>query len=86
MLLGPWLVWLAYAHLIRPYWRDSTFEYVLLVVAFLIGCAGAASLGHPFNRWSVHKKVAGLAGYAALLAASLPLVALLSVCTTGDCL
>jgi hypothetical protein len=86
MLLGPWLVWLSYAHLVRPIWRDPTFEDALLGLAFLLGCLGAISLGSPFTRWSMPWKVAGLAAYAAGLAVSLPLIALMSVCTTGDCL
>lgn len=86
MLFGPWLVWLTYAHILRPTWQDTTLEYAVLGLAFLLGCLGAAALGSPFNRWPVPWKLAGLSAYAIVLALALPFIALISVCTTGDCL
>lgn len=86
MLFGPWLVWLSYAHFVRPFLQDSLIEVALLGLSFLLGYLGAVCLGPPFNRWSDAWKLAGLATYAVVLTLSLPFIALISVCTTGDCL
>ena len=86
MLAGPWLVWLSYAHLVRPWLRGSVVELISLVLSFGIGVGGAMLIGPPISRLNVGYRLLALIGYAIVLAFCLPWIGLLSICTTGDCL
>ena len=87
MVLGPLVVWLIYAHFFRDFgpqreWREA----VLIGVAMVAGSLGALSLGYPFNRWALSAKLVSFAVYGTALAFVVPWIALLAICTTGDCL
>lgn len=85
MFVGPWAVMLFYAHAIVPVLGKGP-GLLFLGIAFVAGMSGALLLGPPFTRW--HPVAIGLCllAIAGFLIASLPFIALLSVCSTGDCL
>lgn len=87
MVVGPLAVWLVYAHFFRDLgaqreWREA----VLIGIAMLAGSIGALALGSPFNRWSLSAKLCGFVVYGTALAFAMPLIALVAICTTGNCL
>ncbi|MCC4258508.1 hypothetical protein LL268_18830 [Sphingobium lactosutens] len=86
MLVGPWLVWLGYAHLVRPYVKAETATLFVSLLSIVAGLAGFGLIGPPFTRWKVVYQLALFAIYAVGVILSQPLVGLLSICTTGDCL
>jgi len=87
MVLGPLTVWLAYAHFFRDFgaqreWREA----VVIGIAMVVGSIGALAPGSPFSRWTLSAKLGAFAIYGTALAFAMPLIALVAVCTTGDCL
>lgn len=85
-LLGPWLVWLMFAHGIRPF-AHSEFPYAAaLVLAYGVGILGAYFIDRPFSGWPFPTQLTCFALYAIGLAVAMPMIALVSICTTGDCL
>ena len=87
MVLGPFVVWLIYAHFFRDFGpQDQLREAVVIGVAMVAGSLGALSLGSPFNRWSLSAKLVSFAVYGTALAFVVPLIAMLAICTKGDCL
>ena len=86
MNLGPWLIWLTFAHGIRPYDNGHLATYGTLAIAYITGLTGAYFVIRSAANWSLEWRLFGLAAYAVGLAVSMPMIGLLSVCTTGDCL
>ena len=79
MLVAPPLALLLWAHLIRPAASDS--DIIALFLAGIIGLAGAVTAP-----WSPKVKAAASIAYIAVGVMALPLLTLLAVCSTGDCL
>jgi len=87
MVVGPFMVWLVYAHFFRDFGVQREMrEAVLFGVAMVAGNMGALALGSPFNRWPLLAKLGGFAVYGTALAFAMPWIALVAICTTGDCL
>ncbi|MCX8477313.1 MAG: hypothetical protein MT490_16115 [Sphingomonas sp.] len=78
-VLGPPLVLLLWAHLIRPHW--SGFDLLALAIAAATGLSGIATA-----RWSDLVKVAGAGIWLTIAIVTWPYPILGIVCTTGDCL
>lgn len=78
-LFGPPVVLLLWAHLIPPHWDDSTWP--ALILAGLAGLAGIVTAP-----WRVEIKTLLATAYVALAFFGMRFLALLAVCTTGDCL
>jgi hypothetical protein len=78
-LLGPPIVLMLWAHFVRSGRPDS--DWPAMGVAALVGLA--AILAGP---WRTRHKVVMIACYLAFAAVVLPVVGLLAVCSTGDCL
>lgn len=87
MIAGPFTVWLIYAHFFRDF--DGQREWsgaVLITIATVAGSMGTLALGSPFNRWPLLAKLCAFVAYGTALALAMPLIGLVAVCTTGDCL
>lgn len=86
MLAAPWLIWLGFAHLVRPYWHGGI---AALITAFLSIAAGMSEfwlLRLSFVRWHEKYLLALLSAYAIFIVIAQPFIGLLSICTTGDCI
>ena len=79
MLIGPPLLLLLWAHLLRPTWQGS--EWMALLAALLLGLAGVVSAP-----WSNRAQAVVAVAYIVIAVAALPFLNLLAVCSTGDCL
>lgn len=79
MLLGPPVVLLLWAHLIRPNWLG--WDWPVMITAVLLGLVGIGT-----SPWRLEAKVTLLAAYLALSLVAVPFLGLLAVCSTGDCL
>ena len=79
MLAGPPLLLLLWAHLVRPVWAGS--DLFAMFVAGLLGLAGLA--GAP---WTNQVKTGVAIAYILLGIVTVPFLALVAVCSTGDCL
>ena len=79
MVIAPVAVLLIWAHLVRPFVSD--LDLLAAAAAILVGIAGVATAPLAGRTKAI---VATLYLVAAVLV--LPLLALLSVCSTGDCL
>jgi len=79
MLVAPPLVLLLWAHLIRP--AASGFDVLAVLLAGSIGLAGAATAPWPDKTKAVVAVI-----YIGLGVFTIPFLALLAVCSTGDCL
>lgn len=79
ILLGPPLVLLFWAHLIRPAWSRS--DWLALIAAALTGVLGIATA-----RWPEAVKLGAAGVWVAITILWLPYLGLIAVCTTGDCL
>ena len=79
MFVGPPLLLLLWAHLLRPLLPHS--DWFALAAAGLLGLVGAATAP-----WSGSVKTVAAVAYIVLCVLTLPLVTLLAVCSTGDCL
>lgn len=79
MVLAPPLVLLCWAFLIRP--AISGLDLFAVFLAGILGLAGVATAP-----WSAKVRAALAVIYVGLGIAALPLMALLAVCATGDCL
>ena len=87
MLFGPLLVWLIYAHFFRDFDANREWREVVTVgLAIVAGSLGALAIGPPFRRWHLWIKLVAFAAYGTLLAFAMPMIGLVAVCTTGDCL
>lgn len=86
ILIGPWLIWLGFAHGIRPFSNGLTTNYATLALSFITGLSGAYFIGKPVNTWPIGWQLICFGIYAVGLAFAMPMIALLSICTTGDCL
>lgn len=87
MLLGPLGVWLIYAHFFRGFGTQREFqEAVSIGIAMITGSLGALALGPPVNGWSLSLRLLAFSAYGTVLALAMPMIALIAVCTTGDCL
>lgn len=73
------MVLLIWAHLIRP--TVSGLDFFAIFLAGIIGMAGAITAP-----WPAKFKGAVTILYIGLVLVALPFLALLSVCSTGDCL
>lgn len=86
MIVGPPLLLLLWAHLLRPFGQGSELvallsELVALLAAGLLGVAGV--LVAP---WSERVRAVVATLYLLIAFAALPLLLLSAVCSTGDCL
>ena len=79
MLLGPPLVLLFWAHVIRSSWPG--LDWPVTILAGLVGLGGVA-----ISPWAVKIKTGIGLAYLVASVATLPFVGLLAVCSTGDCL
>tara|TARA_R110000787_G_scaffold32357_11_gene85474 strand:- start:9110 stop:9409 length:300 start_codon:yes stop_codon:yes gene_type:complete len=86
MFAAPWLIWLGFAHLVRPWWHGEIAALITASLSIAAGMSGFWLLGSPFARWNEKYLLALLAGYAILIVIAQPFIGLLSVCTTGDCI
>ncbi|OAN56103.1 MULTISPECIES: hypothetical protein [unclassified Sphingobium] len=87
VILGaPWLIWLGFAHLVRPWWSGEVVALITASLSVAAGMSGFWLLGFPFARWKEKYLLALLAIYTILLVLAQPFIGLLSVCTTGDCI
>ncbi|PSO13190.1 hypothetical protein C7E20_01935 [Sphingobium sp. AEW4] len=86
MLVAPWLIWLAFAHFVRPWWHGEVATLITASLSVALGMSGFWLLGSPFVRWHEKYLLALLATYAVLTVMAQPFIGLLSVCTTGDCI
>ena len=86
MVVGPPLLLLLWAHLLRPFGQGSEVigqgsELLALLVAGLFGVAGV--LVAP---WSERVRAVVAALYLLIAFVALPFLLLTAVCSTGDCL
>ena len=79
MLIGPPVLLLMWAHLLRPAWQGS--EWMALLAALLLGLAGVVSAP-----WSNRVQAVVATAYILTAVIALPFLDLLAVCSTGDCL
>lgn len=79
MLLAPPLVLFFWAHVIGP--SHSAWDWVAIILAGLVGLAGAA-----LASWRRTWKWGVLAIYGLILIPALPFIGFLAVCSTGNCL
>lgn len=79
LLLAPPLVLLLWTHFIRP--AVSGLDLLAIFFAGFFGLVGAVTAP-----WSKKVKGAVAVVYIGLAVAALPFMALLAVCSTGDCL
>jgi hypothetical protein len=79
MLVGPPLLLLLWAHLLRPTWQG--LEGIALLAAGLMGLAGVVSAP-----WSNRVQAVVATAYILIALFALPFLGLLAVCSTGDCL
>jgi hypothetical protein len=86
LFLGPWVVLLAYAHVVRPIWRESWLAYAFLAAGFCVGLSGLLILKRRFEEWTFEWKLAAILAYSVALTISMPFIGLFAACTTGDCL
>ena len=79
MFVGPPLLLLLWAHLLRPVVPHS--DWFALAAAGLLGLVGLA-----IAPWSGTVKAVVAVAYIPLGILALPLITLLAVCSTGDCI
>src|SRR4029450_2633469 len=79
MLVGPLVVLLLWAHMVRPHWPGR--EWPAVLIAALVGLIGIAT-----STWRTNVKAVLAAAYVFLAMVGLPYLTLLAVCSTGDCL
>jgi hypothetical protein len=85
-ILGPWLVFLIFAHAIRPFEGGKIAELVTIILAYITGLSGYHLVRKSIGHWPLEWQLLCFVIYAAGLAVSVPTIGLLSVCSTGDCL
>jgi hypothetical protein len=79
MLVGPPMLLLLWAHLLRPAWHGS--DWIALFAAGLLGLGGVVSAP-----WSNRVQAVVAIAYILTAVAVLPFLGLVAVCSTGDCL
>ncbi|MDT7535952.1 hypothetical protein OVY48_21375 [Sphingobium sp. SA2] len=85
MFAAPWLVWLGFAHIVRPYWSGDVAALAMMPLSVAAGISGFW-IANPPSKWKEKYLLALLVAYAILISIAQPFIGLWAVCTTGDCI
>lgn len=86
MLGGPWLVWLGFAHFVRPVVSGGVAALIAAALSVMAGISGFWLLGLPFARLHEKYLLGLLVVYAVMVVLAQPFIGLLAICSTGDCI
>jgi len=85
-LIGPWLIWLGFAHFVRPHWFGDLAGITAATLSIFVGLYGLwLCFPPPPNDKSVWQLILFII-YAVGIVIAQPIIGLVSVCTTGDCI
>ncbi|KAA9020701.1 hypothetical protein [Sphingobium limneticum] len=86
MLGAPWLVWLSFAHLVRPVISGGVVALIAAALSVMAGMSGFWLLGLPFARLHEKYLLGLLSAYAVMVILAQPFIGLMAICSTGDCI